>query len=138
MSAPRVTEFFRGAVHDLRIRPRGNVPALDVLRSLAILLVFTAHYGAAFQAVPRVQALPIFNWGWTGVDLFFVLSGFLIGGQLWKEVSRTQPHPDWALPAASRPAHLAALLCLCGVGGFRGTVWAQPQRPVVGCLFPLQ
>ncbi|MFZ0312633.1 MAG: acyltransferase [Candidatus Korobacteraceae bacterium] len=89
MSAPRVAEFFRGAVHDLRIRPRGNVPALDVLRSLAILLVFTAHYGAAFQAVPRVQALPIFNWGWTGVDLFFVLSGFLIGGQLWKEVDRT-------------------------------------------------
>jgi peptidoglycan/LPS O-acetylase OafA/YrhL len=89
MSAPRVSGFFRGAIHDLRTRPRGNVPALDVLRSLAILLVFTAHYGAAFQALPRVQALPVFNWGWTGVDLFFVLSGFLIGGQLWKEVSRT-------------------------------------------------
>jgi peptidoglycan/LPS O-acetylase OafA/YrhL len=89
MSMPRVADFFRGAVHDLRVRPRGNVPALDVLRSLAILLVFTAHYGDAFRAVPRVQALPMFNWGWTGVDLFFVLSGFLIGGQLWKEVSRT-------------------------------------------------
>ena len=89
MSTPPVSDFFRGAVQDLRVRPRGNVPALDVLRSLAILLVFTAHYGDAFRAVPRVQALPMFNWGWTGVDLFFVLSGFLIGGQLWKELKRT-------------------------------------------------
>ena len=89
MSKPPVSDFFRGALHDLRVRPRGNMPALDVLRSLAILLVFTAHYGDAFRAVPRVQALPMFNWGWTGVDLFFVLSGFLIGGQLWKELKRT-------------------------------------------------
>ena len=89
MSTTPVSDFFRGALQDLRVRPRGNVPALDVLRSLAILLVFTAHYGAAFQALPQVEALPMFNWGWTGVDLFFVLSGFLIGGQLWKELKRT-------------------------------------------------
>lgn len=83
-----VPEFFRGAVQDLRVRPRGNVPALDVLRSIAILLVFTGHYAAEFQGTPRVQALPVVHWGWTGVDLFFVLSGFLIGGQLWKELKR--------------------------------------------------
>jgi len=89
MSTPAVSNLFRGAVQDLRERPRGNVPALDVLRSLAILLVFTSHYGSAFEGLPSVQALPMFNWGWAGVDLFFVLSGFLIGGQLWKELKRT-------------------------------------------------
>lgn len=82
-------DLFRGAIQDLRVRPRGNVPTLDVLRSIAILLVFGAHFVFEFQGLHWVQKLPMFYWGWVGVDLFFVLSGFLIGTQLWKEVKRT-------------------------------------------------
>lgn len=89
MDASSVLTLFRGAVRDLRTRPRGNVPALDVLRSLAILLVFNAHYSSELHAIPWVQALPIFDRGWVGVDLYFVLSGYLIGSQLWKEAKRT-------------------------------------------------
>jgi peptidoglycan/LPS O-acetylase OafA/YrhL len=59
------------------------------LRALAILLVFAGYFGADFEAAPRIPRFPLFNLSWTGVDLFFVLSGALIGSQLWKELQRT-------------------------------------------------
>lgn len=54
---------------------------LDHLRALAIILVIIFHYG---RGVPAWLE-PVRNIGWTGVDLFFVLSGYLIGNQLLKE-----------------------------------------------------
>jgi len=63
----------------------GRIPELDGLRGLAILLVLVWHY-AAFIHVPAhtaaAYALSTLSLTWSGVDLFFVLSGFLIGGIL--------------------------------------------------------
>lgn len=50
-------------------------PALDGLRALAVLMVFFEHYEAS--------KFPALHWGWAGVDVFFVLSGFLITGILY-------------------------------------------------------
>jgi len=59
---------------------------LDHLRALAILLVLMYHY-RAFKHPAWIDAIGRF--GWTGVDLFFVLSGFLISGQLFTEIKRS-------------------------------------------------
>jgi peptidoglycan/LPS O-acetylase OafA/YrhL len=59
--------------------------ALDGMRGLAILMVFFFHYGDLSQSssgVLRFCGL-IKDGGWMGVDLFFVLSGFLITGILF-------------------------------------------------------
>ena len=53
-------------------RPR--IPELDGLRGLAAIGVVIAHY---FGEVPH--GFSVFTVGWVGVDIFFVLSGFLIG-----------------------------------------------------------
>jgi len=63
-----------------------RIPELDGLRGLAILLVLIHHYFAiALHVRPgswQAYALHSLDLTWSGVDLFFVLSGFLIGGIL--------------------------------------------------------
>ena len=62
-----------------------HLPALDGVRGLAVLIVFLFHYGGGTHSSNHaLQAFGFFNkGGWTGVVLFFVLSGFLITGILW-------------------------------------------------------
>ena len=61
---------------------------LDLLRAVAVLLVLGRHMNPPGQdehGVVRGIADVWIRGGWIGVDLFFVLSGFLIGGLLFQE-----------------------------------------------------
>lgn len=58
-------------------------PQLDGLRTIAFLLVFFHHHGAplvleATYKDGQILLQKISEWGWLGVDLFFILSAFLV------------------------------------------------------------
>lgn len=59
--------------------------SLDAIRGIAILLVILAHTVNSYGAPVHLAPLQL---GGTGVDLFFVLSGWLIGSQIFQEISR--------------------------------------------------
>ncbi|HUU33410.1 MAG TPA: acyltransferase [Vicinamibacterales bacterium] len=63
-----------------------QIPSLDLLRSWAIASVVLAHACLAYGVGPALAPLQL---GGTGVDLFFLLSGWLLGSQLMRELKAT-------------------------------------------------
>ena len=73
------------AMDDAEVRAPSRIPELDGLRGLAIALVLIWHYGVILLPVGSAGRRLADRWlwfFWSGVDLFFVLSGFLIAGIL--------------------------------------------------------
>ena len=64
--------------------PSQRLPGLDLLRAIAISWVLLYH-ASIYDLVP--DGSPLVDFGWMGVDLFFTLSGFLIGSQLFRPMA---------------------------------------------------
>jgi len=109
-----------------------HVPALDGLRGLAILLVMACHFT---MFVPRPHGavgygLRVLYSGWTGVDLFFVLSGFLITGILYDTKGATNALRNFYVRRILRifPLYLGVLVLIfvglpMAIHGLAGMSW---------------
>jgi peptidoglycan/LPS O-acetylase OafA/YrhL len=96
-----------------------RIPELDGIRGLAILTIIAFHWfileGNGFLPVRLVDAG---RFGWSGVDLFFVLSGFLIGGILLDARHSSNYYRVFYVRRFYRILPLYWLFCLLSVGVF--------------------
>jgi peptidoglycan/LPS O-acetylase OafA/YrhL len=142
----RLVERIERAVNSGEPPNPARIRELDGLRGLAILAVLLCHYLSGQEhgnLTPWLrQMISASNIGWTGVDLFFVLSGFLIGGILLDE--RDAPHYFRAfylrrvhriLPIYYGWTLLFAVVVLASFSGWfglaspdRGELWVVPVQ----------
>lgn len=89
-----------------------RIPELDGLRGLAILLVLVWHYiFCNLHSAPNSLML-VGGITWSGVDLFFVLSGFLIGGILLDARPSQRYFKTFYIRRFYRIVPIYAILCL--------------------------
>jgi len=111
---------------------------LDGLRGLAILLVILWHYAAVplstSTASPGIYVARLLRLSWSGVDLFFVLSGFLIGGILLDHREAPRYFRVFYLRRSCRilPLYAAWLLLFCLLPRL---IPSLTQAPGIGDLF---
>lgn len=98
-----------------------RVAGLDLMRGIAILWVMLFHFRFMIT-LPHLFYWPA-RYGWMGVDLFFVLSGYLIGSQLMRPYLRggTPSLGGFYFRRAFRilPAYLTVLALYFSIPGFR-------------------
>ena len=95
-----------------RIAPGAETHRADIqsLRALAVALVVAAH-----------AKVPWLSGGYVGVDVFFVLSGYLISGLILREIEISGSFDPWRFYARRLKRLLPAMLLVTLVTG--GIAW---------------
>ena len=118
-----------------------HLPGLDGLRAVAVLLVVLFHYGHLWETrgADGVTDAGVFPGGLIGVDVFFVLSGFLITSILVAERAKTG-RVSFVRFYARRAARLLPALVLLLIGfslwaHHEGARWSVIWKPVAATFF---
>jgi peptidoglycan/LPS O-acetylase OafA/YrhL len=111
-------------------RPReilSHLPGLDAVRGIAVVLVMVSHFGEVLSPGGAVNYLftKLFAAGWSGVDVFFTLSGFLITRILLATRDRSGYFRSFYMRRVLRifPLYYLSLVAYTVIFGGRGTWW---------------
>ena len=119
-------------IKQLFVRPPGNFAVLDGFRALSMLMILTFHTFAIYAYTnPDVTLTQLveeggLTWSWVwnsekAVDIFFVISGFLITGILLRQIDRDGRIHMWNFYSRRflrlSPAYWLAILLYIGLGG---------------------
>jgi len=111
---------------------RRHLPALDGVRGLAILLVLVHHLTPSTGDATGLlrQVLKVAHLGWVGVDLFFVLSGFLITGILLDARRDPQYFRNFYMRRTLRifPLYYGVQVVIFGILPFIASPWSADAR----------
>lgn len=122
MSQPAPILRSESSAETERKRAAGRIPELDGLRGIAILMVLFFHNTTYMAQLENWQVHGLLFWlvdfsqvGWAGVDLFFVLSGYLITGILLDTTGRPHYYRNFIVRRALRifPLYYACLVLYC-------------------------
>ena len=106
---------------------------LQALRGVACLMVFGVHLAVWENTfgIARPLLKPLYWFGYAGVDLFFVLSGFLITFTQHRHLGRPRDLPAYLFRRAWRIYPLFWVVMAVGVAVMLGIsgVWAVPTQP---------
>src|SRR5947207_1280339 len=114
--------------------PRGHIPALDAIRGLAIVAVTLYRFGGGGEGPASALDHPwLIGLGQRGVDLFFVLSGFLITGILFDAKGKENYFRNFYVRRALRifPLYYAALVAAVMILPWLTSIYASAFRPAV-------
>jgi peptidoglycan/LPS O-acetylase OafA/YrhL len=135
----------------MQTSPKRYIPWIEPLRALAALAVLLLHviYGSNWVDFPSTGALSAFRLGAIGVDLFFVISGFVVTLLMFDLRGRTNFSYDhigvFRVFMAGRLARIAPLYLITGAvflllvdhGALRHGVWVAAQQ-IASHVFFLQ
>ena len=117
---------FRQVGRRFHVRP--TLHNLQALRGVACLMVFGIHLGIweSHYGISRPLLTPLLWFGYAGVDLFFVLSGFLIAHTQWASVGKPAKLPGYLFRRAWRIYPTFWVMMLLAVVLFEATGSAPP------------
>lgn len=111
-----------------------HLPWLDGLRGLAALWVFASHV----QILTGMRAIPVFSWGGLAVDLFMLLSGFLMAHHylLRRHLEPWKARSTWLVFWLRRFFRIAPLYYVLLIAALILGPWLGDYRAAIASIWP--